>query len=280
MPAARKTKEKKINMQEQIYKAAFNSFDAHVAIIDQSALIIEVNEPWLKFGRENGLTDPEGQVGKVNYLEVLQRAIQFGDKSVVEIFNGIRDVLAGMTESYRTEYPCNTPVKNLWFSMRVMRLSDGGAIIIHQDVTEQVLTREKLRLKEERLQVLSEAAGDMIYTITTDGIVTYANEQAAQTVGIPIEKLIGCSLKEIFPSQDLQALWVRMEKIINSNEPVHDETNLPLPMGSIWLETWARPLKDAEGKVFAILGSSREITERRRLECALQERRDRFHSVC
>ena len=119
----------------------------------------------------------------------------------------------------------------------------------------------------------------MIYTITTDGIVMYANELAAQTVGLPIEKLVGRSLQDIFPMQVLQSLWDRVEKIINSSDPVHNETYLPLPTGSIWLETWARPLRDGNGKVIAILGSSRDITSRKRLEFALQDSEERFHTM-
>jgi signal transduction histidine kinase len=61
-----------------------------------------------------------------------------------------------------------------------------------------------------------------------------------------------------------------MEQIYSSGEAKYVEDVVKFPSGKIWLSTWLIPLRDSSGKIKAILGVSRDITDRKQVETSLQ----------
>ena len=57
-----------------------------------------------------------------------------------------------------------------------------------------------------------------------------------------------------------------MEGIFRTGESLHRERQLPFGQDSVWLDTQLVPIKNAAGEVESILGFSRDITERRRVQ--------------
>lgn len=143
----RKRIEKKINASEELKRAVIDSLGAHIAVIDAEGNIIEVNEPWLKFAVENGITDLERTVVNVNYLDVMRRAIiAGGDKEVSRHLQGVLDVMNGFLDTYEADYPCNTPTMERWFTMKVVPLSrfQKGAVIAHENITWRKLAEQEM----------------------------------------------------------------------------------------------------------------------------------------
>jgi len=121
---------------------------------------------------------------------------------------------------------------------------------------------EELRESEERYRTLAEAAQDMIFVIDRDGYVRYVNSFAAGQFGVQPEELIGRTRAELFPTQvsDLQGRNLR--EVFETGRPIYAEQETPFPVRRAWLA----PIRYEAGRVNAVMGVSRDITERKRAE--------------
>ncbi|MBK7030550.1 MAG: PAS domain S-box protein [Bacteroidales bacterium] len=174
----RKKSEQALKESEGLTRAVLNSLHAHVAVLDSDGMIISVNEPWRHFGLENGINTFMGSIENVNYLEVIDKAIQTGDSGLIEIQRGIKDVINGKIEKYEIEYPCHSVMEKKWFSMYVTPLSseNGGAVITHENITQRKLAEEAVKESEEKLLTLINAAPDIICFKDGEGKWIQAND--------------------------------------------------------------------------------------------------------
>ncbi len=117
--------------------AVFNARHAHCAVLDRSGTIIEVNEAWRRFARENHGSRDTFYIG-ANYLDVCKRVTdETCDTFALDAYCGVHDVLTGDKKEFHLEYPCDGPLEKRWFVMDVLPLADdiGGAIVSHENIT-------------------------------------------------------------------------------------------------------------------------------------------------
>src|SRR5690606_40042085 len=110
----------------------FDSITSPIAVIDGSGRIVAVNDAWDRTGADAGADPTRTGVG-VNYLAVCEHAAGRSAEGADAIAAGIRSVLAGDLDSFSMDYPCPTPVREQWFSLRVHPSGEvgGGAVLIH-----------------------------------------------------------------------------------------------------------------------------------------------------
>jgi diguanylate cyclase (GGDEF)-like protein len=130
-----------------LHTSVFHSLEEQIAVIDQEGNILDVNLAWQNFGVENGLPSGYTCVGH-NYLEALSDSAATGDSSAGEALQGIEGVLAGKRAFFDFEYPCHSPDKKRWFTMRVTALhgdrSGGLFVISHHNITQRKLAEERI----------------------------------------------------------------------------------------------------------------------------------------
>ncbi len=141
-----------LHENEELLKAIQNSLPANIAVLDGAGNIIEVNERWERFARENG--DPSFAhtgVG-VNYFDVCRRARGTYSEGALEALEGLQAILAGNVDEFTLEYPCPLPeMPDAFFLMRAVPLKDKriGLVVAHLDITNQKRTELALRESEE-----------------------------------------------------------------------------------------------------------------------------------
>jgi len=150
---------------ETFNRSILDSLTYLIAVLDRHGNILDVNERWLRFARENAATSQTLIGPGVNYIEVCRRSAESGDASAEAALEGIRSVLEGTREIFVLEYPCDSPGKVRWFMMRVIPFSGlkGGAIISHIDISEQKLAQFNLQtalseIKQLKNQLEAESA--------------------------------------------------------------------------------------------------------------------------
>jgi PAS domain-containing protein len=104
-----------------------NSLLAHIALIDETGVIISVNDGWLSFAENNGLQTSFSGPGQ-NYLEVCERTQGEGAEEAQETVAGIRSVLNGTAEKFELEYPCHSLTERRWFRLVVTPLTKKEGI--------------------------------------------------------------------------------------------------------------------------------------------------------
>ncbi len=150
---------------------------------------------------------------------------------------------------------------------------------IFRDITERKQAEEALRESEERYRTLAEAAQDFIFVIGSDGCLRYVNESGARTLGRRLEVIVGKHLEELFPPDIAQRHKSNLQAVFKSGKPTSFEQTTQFPDGKLWLNTQLIPIRNKTGQVGAVLGISRDLTERRRAEEALREAQERFSGL-
>jgi signal transduction histidine kinase len=172
---------------QKLATAVFDSLSGHFAVVDRSAVILAVNEAWLRFAHENGAHPGRINVG-VNYLEVCRQAITAGDASAAEALAGIEAVLRGSRTEFALEYRCPSPVTDRWFEMVVHPLNrpQGGAVITHTNITkrrqaeiETDLLRQEL-FHVTRVTMMGELTASFAHELNQPLTAILSNAQAGQ----------------------------------------------------------------------------------------------------
>ena len=103
--------------------------------------------------------------------------------------------------------------------------------------------------------------------LSPDARLEYTNSYAAKTFGSPSDELVGRGLEEFFPPDVVVGMRRSIIKVCTTGEPVDTERLREFSTGPPrWFSTRLVPIKDAEGNVTSVLGVSRDVTERKRLE--------------
>ena len=131
-----------------LHYSAFDSLPVSMAILDEDADIISVNEAWRRFGADNGGSE-DGYVG-YNYLDVCSPETDPGAPDASSL---VRALLSGEHEHGQLEYPCHAPTHPRWFLMQAWRFYENGQLrvaVMHLDITRRRLAEAALRERADR----------------------------------------------------------------------------------------------------------------------------------
>jgi PAS domain S-box-containing protein len=147
------------------------------------------------------------------------------------------------------------------------QLKDRG-IEMEQRVKDRTA---ELDASEKRYRLLSETSPDMIFVIDRNDQVQYVNSLAAQQFRKTPEDVIGKPRTALFPPSIAEGQSHGLQQVFNSGHPLSSESAITFPGRRIWLDTTLVPIHDETGEVSAVMGVSRNTTERRQAEEALAE---------
>lgn len=136
-------------------QATVNSLSDIIVILDENGVIVEVNQAWRRYGIANGIS-PDYVWEGINYLEVCERAQEIDDAQIIAM--GIRRVIRREQTWFSHEYPCDTPVEQRWFNVRVMPFPGSGpmhVVVAHENITERKNAEIALREANHQLVVLN-----------------------------------------------------------------------------------------------------------------------------
>ncbi|MHB1484483.1 MAG: PAS domain S-box protein [Saccharofermentanales bacterium] len=173
-------------------------------------------------------------------------------------------------EQYRTDGVL------IWISMNIsFNRDENGDLIGFLGVSRDISKRKKLEKdlieNEERYRQLFEYSGVGIGYYTTGGVVISYNRKALENLGGRLEDYAGKSIGELFPGELAEMLYMRLEKVIASDQPHEYEDYLILETGSKWFSSTFTRIKNTTGEVVGIQIASLDITDRKNVEEALLE---------
>ncbi|WP_439621798.1 ATP-binding protein [Gemmata sp.] len=155
----RKRAERDLAEAHEFLHSSIDALSSHIAVLDESGVVLAVNDAWRRFADQNDFSGHDYAVG-ANYLA----ACEPGADGCVDgdMVAGLRGVLSGRTELFEFEYPCHSPTEQRWFVMRATRFKSPGpvrVVVAHEDVTKRKLAEDALReadrKKDEFLAILA-----------------------------------------------------------------------------------------------------------------------------
>jgi len=145
-----------------------------------------------------------------------------------------------------------------------------GVFVAARDVTERKMAEELKRASSMYARSLIEASLDPLVTISAQGEITEVNEASVQATGVPREQLIGTDFSDYFT--DPKEARASYQKVFSDGLVRDYPLAIRHTSGRIMDVLYnAAVYKDDNGQVQGVLVSARDVTERKRLDQALQE---------
>ena len=277
----RQRAEEALQESERFLQSSLDALLDHIAILDETGVVIAVNAAWRRFAAANGITGASCNVGS-NYLEVCEAQTGECKHEGGEVARGIREVIARQRDEFSLEYPCHGPDEQRWFLVRVTRFEGDGpvrVVVAHENVTERKLTEEKVRESNGILNAVIEGTTDSIFIKDIEGRYLLANAATARGIGRPIEEVIGKTDAELFPPEAARQLIEDDRIVIESGEIHTFEDALPLNDDVLIYYSNKVPHRDPDGNIIGVIGVARNITDRKRAEEELREQTETLETV-
>lgn len=168
--------------------------------------------------------------------------------------------------SGRTE--ANGLGRKRWLKTRIYPLKDTegnvkNIVITHEDITEEIKSKNALRKSQENYRLLTENALDMIWKMDMELRFTYVNQTVKTLLGYEIEEFIGTKLDHHFPPEEFKRAQEIISEIVrmNSEEGASLEITMYKKDGTpIPLEVNGKLIFDKNHTPIGFQGSARDFT--------------------
>jgi PAS domain S-box-containing protein len=113
---------------------------------------------------------------------------------------------------------------------------------------------------------------DFAYIFGRDGRFLYANQALLDLLGIPLDAIVGKNFFDLRYPDDLAGrLQRQIEHVFNTGEVVRDETPYTSPSGKQGVYEYIfTPVRQDDGSIEVVAGSTRDVTTRKANESALE----------
>ena len=150
---------------------------------------------------------------------------------------------------------------------RAQPLRDAQGVITHVavafvDNTEEVQTRARAHVSEERLRHLLSHAPIILFAFDRKGIVTLSEGRGLEGLGLRPKQILGLSVFDLY-ANDPSSLS-NAHRVLGG-----EEFTVVNQVGPTALETTFTPVRDAAGEIDGVIGVSVDVTERVKMQARL-----------
>jgi PAS domain S-box-containing protein len=149
---------------------------------------------------------------------------------------------------------------------------------ITHDYTEQWQADRARREGEQRLRAIIDGARSLVWMKDLDGRFLVVNEYTCSVLGLTSDQIIGRTVEDLFPSSEAQAYRGNDHLVVTTGQTMEFEETAQLADGAHVFLSVKIPLRDEQGRIYALAALCTDITWRKRAEQALQESEARFRS--
>jgi PAS domain S-box-containing protein len=263
-----KKTEEKLHESEERFRTAITNAPIGIATSDVNKRFITANIAFCKV---------------LGYTEDELRSMTFKDithpQDIKDSIENISALDAGKMPSFIQEkryIKRNGEIITARVGVSLVRDREGGPrlyIAELEDITDQRNNELKLLESQKRYQALVETNNDFIWEIGIDGRYTYCSPQMENLWGLKPEDMVGKSPFGLVPPEDRERSVAAFIAVIESGSSFSNlEIRRVDSTGNLrFLEISGVPFFNNNGQISGYRGISRDITERKRAQEALQE---------
>ncbi|MDD1694074.1 MAG: PAS domain S-box protein [Methanoregula sp.] len=152
---------------------------------------------------------------------------------------------------------------------------------IYKDITGRKLAEHTLQESESYLRLITENMADLISRINADRTITYVSPSIERLLGYRSSDLVGQLVTRYLHPDDTWRVLQETHAAIGQHLPtVRLEYRYLHHNGEYrWIESETRILYDDDGEYDGMILSSRDISDRKRVEAALRESEDKYRHI-
>jgi PAS domain S-box-containing protein len=153
-----------------------------------------------------------------------------------------------------------------------------GFVASVRDITERKKMEKTLLDSKEKYRSLFEGADHHIFVLDSDFRYTMMNASMLRASDFSLEEVVGKEQHELYP-EDGEFYLARYRQVFETGKSVWFERQLRLPDGDRWFSTTLSPIRNDQGRIYALTGISKDITDRKQMEEALKKREQEFRLI-
>jgi PAS domain S-box-containing protein len=226
------------------------------------------------------LTGLKDMVGK-RVLEVIPDIKEL-EPELFEIYG--RVALTGNSEAIELYFK---PL-NIWLDISVFSPEKEYFVAVFENITDRKISEMALKESEKKYRLISENTADVIWILELDTMrFSYVSPSVYNLRGFTAEEVLKQSLEEVVTPRSYQFISENLpntiQAILAGDDSARVQTNRIDQRHKngiiVHTEVVTSPLFNSEGQISQILGVSRDITERVKIEEALKESEEKFREV-
>ncbi|MFH1596217.1 MAG: PAS domain-containing protein [Pseudomonadota bacterium] len=251
---------------QQLYDMLLDAIPSSVLLIDRDLRIVSVNRNFLEKNRRT-LPDTIGHRLEEVFPAIIIDQMDFPGRIRQVFEKNFR--IKGERMTYRAP---GIPLRIYYYS--ILPFSWQGvvelAMLLMDDVTEQVRLSEEVRRVERHLASVVESAQDIVLSTDLEGRILTWNTAAENLSGFTLDAVRGHNFSDFCAGDDQG----QMERIFANLQAGKDaqmaEGDLKTRDGGHIPVSWIfSPMKDHLGQTAGIVAVGRDLTERRKFEAQL-----------
>jgi PAS domain S-box-containing protein len=189
--------------------------------------------------------------------------------AVAGLWIATSDAIVAAVVRDAAEHAAWSTLKGFGFVAVTAALLHGG---LRKTLARDRRAHRRVEDSEALLRAVTDAIPDPVFLKDRESRWIFANPAVLAALGKPPEEVIGCTDRELYADAAVaEALLEADRRVMRTGVAEVLEERIQTPAGiRLYLSTKA-PYRDADGTVVGIIGNARDITERKRVEAALQE---------
>lgn len=199
------------------------------------------------------------------------------DKRVIP---AMQNALLGIEGEYEGEYNTTSSNTTLTLLMKTAPIfvdnKITGGIGVIQDISLKTNIAKALDVSETKYRELVEKINDVIYSINTVGIFTYASPVVKLLTGYSTDEVIGYAVTD-FIRKKYWDIYNKTIKEVESGSTFQSEMKIKNKNGQYhWIRNSLRPIYDENGIFAGIHGIAQDIENTKHVELSLRKSEEKF----
>lgn len=168
-----------------------------------------------------------------------------------------------------------------WLEVNLKRKVLGGVpriIAVVRDISKRKEAEAKAAATEKRFQNLFNNFTNPISLYDLEGKIILVNKYGANNLGGNPEDFVGKSIYKLFPGHK-KVFKERINRIVETGSGFEVEDQFEFHGSKVWYYSNIQPLKDANGKIYAVQSISYDMTKIKLVEKALSESEEKYRRL-
>ena len=265
---------------EKRYRDLVENMNEVIYTVDQNGVIAYISpsiQSFLGYSPSEAIGQP---ISSFIYQEDLPRLTE-----------AVQNLLTGRDEA--NEYRAVTKSGEIrWIRTSSRPMLEKGRPIgiqgVLTDITERQRATEALTESERRYRLLADNISDVVWVTDLELNLTYVSPSVERLRGYTAEEVIGQGFEEGLTPESFQVVMAAFSeaqtRVEGNGTDTHQVQSIEAEYihrdgSTVWTEIRATFLYDSDGQPYALMGVTRDISERRWAEGALRESEQRYRSL-